>query len=829
MRTRLCCATIVGALAVRSVSTASGQIPRPMEWSPEFDIPTISNYRAVFDFALWDDGHGPELFATGWFDRLGSVPANGIAAWNGRTWRPLGTGLNATEGEAVAVYDDGTGPALYVGGSFLSAGGVSARRIARWDGTAWSGVGGGIGGSSIYTATVYDLLVFDDGRGPALFAAGIFNTAGGAPANNVARWDGRTWSSLGAGLTGSGLVYAYPMCAFDDGHGPALHVGGLFTHAGGMPASSIARWDGSAWSEVGGGVSGGHYPAVYALATFDDGLGQALYVGGFFENAGSVPARFLAGWNGATWSALGTGPDGPVETLRGVEELDGPALYVGGRFEAAGGVASPGVAKWKDGQWRDVGGGLHGRPPGSDVFAMTEADIGHGRKLFISTVWRSAVRTWDGARWGEIGHGFDQISFGQQLCALATHDDGRGPALYVAGNSGIKWAGAGPFRGIARWHGDGWESVGGGFDPNSGCGYALASFDGGAGPELILGGTFGRIGGITANNIARWNGTAWAALGGGIDGQVLALRVFDDGHGAALYAGGSFTTAGGLPAANIARWDGVNWSEVGGGVSGEYNAQVEALEVHDDGSGPALYAAGRFALAGGRPAYRVARWDGWAWFPVGAGVPTHFQPHALAVYDDGAGRALYVGGAPYYPQGELYRWDGQAWVMAVGKVVYDYGYSHVYAFSVWDDGRGPALYAAGDWSYFGLGPLARWDGRRWTWLRSGRLPNYQGGRAVHPVQNASGTALFVAGSFTKVGNTPSFGIARWQAVPGGLSGDLNCDGAIDLSDINPFVLALSDAAGYAARYPDCLQINADCDGNGLVDFNDITPFVELLE
>jgi hypothetical protein len=61
-----------------------------------------------------------------------------------------------------------------------------------------------------------------------------------------------------------------------------------------------------------------------------------------------------------------------------------------------------------------------------------------------------------------------------------------------------------------------------------------------------------------------------------------------------------------------------------------------------------------------------------------------------------------------------------------------------------------------------------------------------------------------------------------------LRGDLNCDGAVDFGDINPFVLALSNPAAYAAVYPACNIFNGDCDGNGYVDFGDINPFVAIL-
>lgn len=61
-----------------------------------------------------------------------------------------------------------------------------------------------------------------------------------------------------------------------------------------------------------------------------------------------------------------------------------------------------------------------------------------------------------------------------------------------------------------------------------------------------------------------------------------------------------------------------------------------------------------------------------------------------------------------------------------------------------------------------------------------------------------------------------------------LTGDTNCDGVIGFSDINPFVLALTSATDYVARYPTCARLNADCNLDGQVDFGDINPFVALL-
>ena len=119
-------------------------------------------------------------------------------------WSPL---AGATPGganagvTALTVFDDGTGPALYAGGAFWRMGGLSANGVAKWDGERWTALSGS-GGNGV-NGIVYALTVFDDGNGPALFAAD-FTTAGGRPANKIAKWNGRDWSAL-SGPGGNGV------------------------------------------------------------------------------------------------------------------------------------------------------------------------------------------------------------------------------------------------------------------------------------------------------------------------------------------------------------------------------------------------------------------------------------------------------------------------------------------------------------------------------------------------------------------------------------------------------------------------------------------------
>jgi len=147
--------------------------------------------------------------------------------------------LSSSAVQALATFDDGSGggPALYAGGSFTTAGGVAANRIAKWNGSSWSALGSGMNNNSVRA-----LATFDDGSGggPALYAGGVFTTAGGVTATFIAKWNGSSWSALGSGMNNT----VQALATFDDGSGggPALYAGGEFTTAGGVVANLIAKW-----------------------------------------------------------------------------------------------------------------------------------------------------------------------------------------------------------------------------------------------------------------------------------------------------------------------------------------------------------------------------------------------------------------------------------------------------------------------------------------------------------------------------------------------------------------------------------------------------------
>jgi len=96
-----------------------------------------------------------------------------------------------------------------------------------------------------------------------------------------------------------------------------------------------------------------------------------------------------------------------------------------------------------------------------------------------------------------------------------------------------------------------------------------------------------------------------------------------------------------------------------------------------------------------------------------------------------------------------------------------------------------------------------------------------GNHARSPVMGPDGKVYYFQSGDGKL-------VALKPAGPTICRGDLNCDAKIDFGDINPFVLRLSNPAGYQQQYPNCPNENGDINANGVVGFDDINPFVSLL-
>jgi hypothetical protein len=345
-------------------------------------------------------------------------------------WARLDFGLLGANDYVNAIVLDDQGN-VYVAGNFAKIGTTEANRIAKWNGRTWSALGAGMN-SNVYA------LALD---GTNLYAGGIFTMAGQVPANYIARWDGSGWNALGSGMAGTqrptiDAPGVYALAAAET----KLYAGGVFLRAGEATALYLAQWDGSVWSPVGAGMDG----KVLALAV----SATDLYAGGAFTNAGRVTANFVARWDGTNWSALGSGMNSWVHALA----VRGSTLYAGGDFTTAGGMPAFRVGRWDGTNWSALAEGLNGNVRS---LLVREAD------LYVGGYFTTATNT-------------------------------GGVAVTV--------------NRIARWDGRAWSPLGSGM---SGEVNALAVME----ADLYAGGAFFRAGEVSANGIAKWDGSAWSVPG----------------------------------------------------------------------------------------------------------------------------------------------------------------------------------------------------------------------------------------------------------------------------------------------------------------------------
>ncbi len=696
---------IIG-LAAFIVTTSAWSAPD--NWSNQFPPPpqTDGDVLAVAS-------QGTAFYIGGDFNTVSGVNSPGIAKWNGTTWEAVGGGV---DGEVYAIAISGTN--VYVAGSFDQAGQVSALNIAVWNGSAWSALAGGID-DDVNEAQINALAV----NGAKLYVGGQFDLADGNYVTNIALWNGTAWSGLNNGInynpidTNDTTTASVNALAYN---GTNLYVGGTFNLAGTKTVTNIAKWNGSAWSTVGSGLdyvpifsSDGTVPSVNALAF----IGTNICAGGIFNISGSASLGNLAVWNGANWSSLGGQTDTEVDAIL---VAAANKIYIGGAFATIDNVPANAIAQWNGTNWSPLDTGSDGTVYG---LALTgNLLIAGGSFDTMGEANATSIGLWDGISWAALG---DQPgnSPDDQVNAITIS----GTNIYLGGD--FVTAGNVTLNGMANWTGTTWQPLGNGVD-----GYVTAVAA--SGNALYAGGFFTQDD-VNATNIAVWNGATWEPLGPGADDEVDAIAIM----GGTLYIGGQFLNTGTNPVSYIARWDGTNWNPVGSGLDGPVSALLAV--------GTNLYVGGSFANAGSVAVNNIARWDGAQWWPVGAGLDGPVSALTLL------GTDLYAGGSfdtTTNSLGDIAWWDGTNWNDVGGGID-----GPVAGFTT----LGTVLFATGSFDTAGTNAassIARWDGVLWTPLGEGLDDE---GNALA----GSGSVVYVGGSFMNAGLEPSGNFAEWNDAP----------------------------------------------------------------
>jgi hypothetical protein len=579
------------------------------------------------------------------------------------------------------------------------------------------------------------------------------------------------------------------LCEWDpDGAGPLgplLVVGGLFTLAGDLPANGIAAFDPATgqWSPL-GTIDG----QVQALAVLPNGQ---LVAGGQFSTSGPGGST-LRLWTGSSWSsaiaqpnaltitALAVAPTGELHATgfgglgTAVQRLSGgswqplgmltPAtpiefvamdclafatngdLLVGGIFGSIDGVAANCVARWNGSVWSPLGSGLVGR-----VHALLATSTGgvfagglFGTSLAASS---TSLAQWNGSVWTSVGAGTQSSIAPFPVGALALAEFAGN--VVVAGQfdsmDGV------PVFKVAQWNGTAWSAMGTGIEPSGPSLSAVVALQRTSNGELFAGGLFATVGGRDSSGLARWNGSAWSPLRSlGIGRATSAVHRTAGGD---VYLAGAFRDLDGVVCNGIARRVGNGWQPLGTGLAAlEFGPQVAAIRSLPNGS---IVVGGTFETIGGSPIAALAVWNGSAWSPLGGGLATAGgNAPTVAALHIAANGDLYVAGqfdsAGGVAVNSLARWNGSQW----SAVATGLGPASLTAVTT-----GPAgeVYIAGQFLVGGgiqSGQVAVRSGGSWQTIGGADGP-------VHELIGLPGGTLLAAGRFQRADGQVVGCVARW--------------------------------------------------------------------
>ena len=668
-------------------------------------------------YCVAEDGQG-NIYVGGDFLTAGGISAKHIAVWNGNGWDNVGGGV---DGPVYSLSFDNNGN-LYVGGDFTVAGNVTVNNLAKWDGSNWYSMAGGMN-NTVYT-------IATDGNG-TVYAGGKFTSAGTTTLNYIAKWDGSDWVSVGTGFNS----YVYVLKFDSDGN---LYAGGSFTESSSNSMKRIAKWDNISWQSLGDGVNG----TVRAIE-FDNS--SNVYIGGEFDYSGSQQLNHIGYWNGASWVQMGNGADGEVKTLLFYNNN----LYVGGNYTTVNNHPIAYFSKWDGSDFLSVGDINKG------VYALLNKDtniILGGSFTLINGAPVSYIGLYTGTSFNNIG----TTNNGLNDKGYAVAYDSVNNVAYFGG--AFTSAGDTVVNCIVKWDGTDFYPLGEGFNGD----VRAISLD--QSGNVYVGGDFTRTGSLTVNHIAKWNGTGWESLSTGTDASVLSIYVDNSGN---VYAGGEFTNSGGVNTSYFSKWNGSGWSAVG-----SFDGFVNSICGDKDGN---IYVAGDFSIVDGVIVNHIAKYDGTSWTGLGNGLN-----NAVFTLVVDTNNYLYAGGQ-FTAGGSntlkyVAKWDGSSW-SALGTGADDYVYTLIVD-------RSNFLYAGGAFKNIGgvnANYISRWNGNEWEEITTGT------DNTVRAVDVSYDGRMFLAGDFTMVNGHSSAFLAQYIFYPfieiyGNNNQILNNDTSVSVDD-----------------------------------------------
>ncbi len=504
---------------------------------------------SVSSLALQADG---KVLIGGTFTYVVTTARNRIARLNAdgsvdTTFDP-GSGANAIV-LAVAVQADGK---VLVGGAFATIDGVARNGFVRLngDGSLDTGFDPGLGANS----NVWDLVVQPDGK---VLLGGDFTTVDGIWRTRIARIhiDG----SLDVGFD-AGLGISNPLRSVVVQPDGRVLIGGAFTTVDGVTRNRVARLRANGSLDTTFAPAGGANGSVQAIALQPDGK---VLIGGNFTTFNGIGrahvARLDADGSLDTTFDPGSGADDTVYAV--VVQPDGKVL-IGGDFTTVDGVSRSRIARLNaDGSLDttfDPGSGADNRV--WDLALQPD-----GKVLIVGTFTTVDATSRDRiARLnadGSVDTSFDPGTGSNstvRTVALQSHGEVLIGGYFTSVNGVTR-------NRIARLNADG--SVDTSFDPGSGADSWVGAVAIQSNGEILIGGDFATVDGVTRNHIARLHADgsldSYFDTSSGADGAVYDAAIQPDGK---VVIGGEFTSVDGVAHVYVARLNGATSPVITSGV-----------------------------------------------------------------------------------------------------------------------------------------------------------------------------------------------------------------------------------------------------------------------
>jgi len=448
-------------------------------------------------------------------DPFAPVPGEYIAWFDvsDNSWHSLGEGITgAIPGEAVTTISEGPGDRVYIGGNFNQVDTLKARFIASWDidadpDLAWDVLGQGLG-----DACDEVFAIAPNNR----FIGGKFLTLGGISSSGIGVWGWNSWNTYSSQARATNyspvvrqLVSMPDLGGVICGAFDSLSLDGVTIAAAGMGYRDFSSNVQALATSLDGP---GNFQTVFDVEPWN---GEIVAAGNFTHIDGvAIQGLGIRDTNG-TWSQLAMIGSGNVRDILN----DGDSLlYIAGNFRTVNGISADGVAVFDGTNWSALGQGFGFY---NNVWALAKdsltGEIAVGGGFFDayqsngSPLASAGLAFWNGTQWNTRGEVNAQITnpaqYAQVVRAITYAPDG---TLYVGGEfSGVDNT---PAKRVARYHpATGWQAVGDGISGSDCSGYPVVNVLNYYEQELMVGGQFSRAGESQAHGIAIFDQSIQAA------------------------------------------------------------------------------------------------------------------------------------------------------------------------------------------------------------------------------------------------------------------------------------------------------------------------------